>query len=220
MAPFEAGRSGKTYQSFMASMADGDAEGWPVFVQRGTVLEHLSQDDTGVFHFTATVSGYTLRLAVAKDDVRLPYGLNFGRIVQFIRCRFAGDEVDCELALLLRYERVGLCPNTFADIVRTPEPSPRTLILVDVTTIDHVAHLMPRWDHQTATEKGHNKDGAGFTALSPSVTTTSTLTRPHAGPSTANMHAVAVVRLTEKMREGSGRGGNRTCSDSMPRRNH
>ena len=40
-----------------------------------------------------------------------------------------------------------------------PEPSPRTLILVDVTTINHVAHLMSRWDHQTATEKGHNKDG-------------------------------------------------------------
>ena len=111
MAPFEAGRSGRTDHGFTASMADGDAEGRPVFVQCGTLLEHLSQDNTGVFHFTATVSGYKLRLAVAEDDVRLPYGLDFGRIVQFIRCRFAGDEVDRELALLLLYERVGLCRN-------------------------------------------------------------------------------------------------------------
>ena len=189
LAPFEAGRSGRTDHGFTASMAEGDAEGRPVFVQCGTLLEHLSRDNTGVFHFTATVSGYKLRLAVAEDDVRLPYGLDFGRIVQFIRCRFAGDEVDRELALLLRYERVGLCPNTFADIVRTPEPSPRTLILVDVTTIDHVAHLMPRWDHQTATEKGHNKDGTRlYGIVEKGVTTTSALPRPHAGPSTANLH--------------------------------
>jgi hypothetical protein len=80
-------------------MAEGDAEGRSVFVQCGTLLEHLSRDNTGVFHFTATVSGYKLRLAVAEDDLRLPYGLNFGRIAQFIRCRFAGDEVGRELAL-------------------------------------------------------------------------------------------------------------------------
>ena len=54
LAPFEAGRSGRTDHGFTASMAEGDAEGRPVFVQCGTLLEHLSRDNTGVFHFTAT----------------------------------------------------------------------------------------------------------------------------------------------------------------------
>ena len=60
---------------------------------------------------------------------------------------------------------------------------------MDVTTIDHVAHLMPRWDHQTATEKRHNKDGTRlYGIVEKGVTTTSALPRPHTGPSTADLH--------------------------------
>jgi len=161
--PFGADTTGFVETGFTAQQR-ARPEGSAVFVKGGTLLRDVQQrdddndnDDPG-FDFWADISGIRLHLTVSHARIRRPYKFDYARVVQFLRCSFTGESQPRELALVLPYVSTHQsCGLTYGEIVTTPDPA-AALRLVDVATIDHVAHLMPRWAYRTATLAGHSKE--------------------------------------------------------------